>query len=129
MNDLQKYFQGAHVYIWPEKFAIIKAKQTVKEAFVNIIDQDEITVMIDQNKLDHVDVIEAEKDWRIFTLDVVFPMNVFGVTATIATALTKEKISIMPIAAYSRDHFLIKDKDVVRASDVFTKFGMNVIKK
>jgi len=34
------------------------------------------------------------------------------------------KISIMPIAAYSRDHFLIKDTDTDKAKQIFEDLGI-----
>jgi len=122
---LDDYFKDAKAYVWKEKYAICKSKKTIPDAFVNIIDNKEITVIIDQEKLNS-DIIENEKDWRILTLDIIFPMNVAGVTAKVATALAKEGITIMPIAAYSRDHFLIKDKDIEKAIKVLEKLGITI---
>lgn len=123
---LEKYLKDSKAYIWKETFAIIKAKNTFPDAFVNIIDKNEITVIADQDKISEINVIEAEKDWKIFTLDVVFPMNVTGVTAKIATCLAEHNISIMPIAAFSRDHFLIKSKDIKKATKALMSIGINL---
>ena len=56
-------------------------------------------------------------------------MDVVGVTAKISGALAKEGISIMPIAAFSKDHFLIKDKDLDKAVKVLEKIGVSVNNK
>lgn len=123
---VEDYFKAAKAYAWKEKFAITKAKSPDKKAFANIADKDEITVIIDQSKIDSENTIEAEKDWKILTLDIIFPMNVIGVTAKIATALAKSGINIMPIAAYSKDHFLIKEKNITKAKQVFKDIGIVV---
>ena len=110
-----------------EKFAIIKAKKTEPKAFANITDKNEITLIIDQKVYDESNVIEIEKDWKIITLDIIFPMNVVGVTAKISSAMAKEEITIMHIAAFSRDHFLIKEKDLSRAMKVLEKLGIKIV--
>jgi hypothetical protein len=45
------YLKNAKACFREESFAIIKAKHTHPEAFANITDQYEITVIIDQNNL------------------------------------------------------------------------------
>lgn len=124
--QLNDYFKNGTVYIWNETFAIIKAAKPLDGAFTTIIDKDETTVIIDQTKISENDGIEIEKDWKVFTLDIVFPMDVCGVTAKIATALAEANISIMPLAAFSRDHFLIKEKDAEKAKTIFTNLGITL---
>ena len=124
--ELEDYFKNAKAYIWDETFAMIKSKKIYDNAFANISDKDEITVIIDQTKIVEEDVIKIEKDWKIITLDVVFPADVVGVTAKIATALAKAGVTIMPIAAYSRDHFLVKEKDLEKAKKTFEEIGIKV---
>ena len=124
---LEDYFKDGQAYVWDETFAIIQSEEAVPSAFVNIVDRNEITVIIEQSRLDIVKVIQIERDWKIFTLDIVFPMDVCGVTAKVGTELAKAGVSIMPMAAYSRDHFLIKEADAERARGVFEGMGIKVI--
>lgn len=124
--ELEDYFKDAKAYVWPEVFAIVKSRKTYENAFANIVDKDEITVIIEQSKVVEEDVIEIEKDWKIITLDVVFPGDVVGVTAKISTALAKAGVSVMPIAAYSRDHFLVKEKDLDKAKNAFEEMGIKL---
>ena len=62
--DLENYFKNGKVYVWKETFAIIKSKKPYPNAFANIIDKNETTVIIEQSKYNDEDVIEIEKDWR-----------------------------------------------------------------
>lgn len=105
---------------------MVKAKKIDQEAFTNIVDKHEITVIIDEEKLDEENVIEIMRGWKIFTLDIAFPPTFCGVTARIADALAKENISIMPIAAFTRDHFVIAEKNMERAKAVFEGLGIRV---
>jgi hypothetical protein len=125
--NLEQYFKNSKILIWKETFAITKAKKTDPNAFTNIVDKHEITVIIDEKYIDEENTIEAEKGWKIFTLDIVFPMDVCGVTAKIATALSEKNISVMPIAAFSRDHFLIQEENLDSATQVFEDMGIKVL--
>jgi len=126
--QLKNYFKNGKAYVWPETFAYIKAKEIDPNAFANIVDNDEVTIIIDQTKYDKKNVIEVMKDWKIITLDIKFPITTCGVTAIIATALAKEKIPIMLIASYTRDHFLIRSKYINKAVKVFNKLGIKTEK-
>lgn len=59
--DLENYFKNGKVYVWKETFAIIKSKKSYLNAFANIIDKNETTVIIEQSKYNDEDVIEIEK--------------------------------------------------------------------
>ena len=71
--DLENYFKNGKVYIWKETFAIIKSKKPFMNAFANIVDKNEKTVIIEQSKYDEENVIEIEKGWKILTFDMVLP--------------------------------------------------------
>lgn len=122
--ELDKYFKNAKAYVWKGSFAICKSKKVLKGAFVNIIDKDEITVIAEESKIKKRDVEAIEKNYKIITLDVVFPQNVIGVTAKIASCLAENNIAIMPISAYSRDHFLIKSDKIQDAKKALNKIGI-----
>ena len=124
---MKDYFKDGRAYVSESVYAIVLAKRVVSDSFVNIVDKHEITVIQKEGKIDLANVIKIEKGWRIFTLDIVFSMDVYGVTAVIAGALADKKISIMPIAAYSRDHFLIKEKDVEKAKKIFEDLGIKIV--
>ena len=68
--DLENYFTNGKVYIWKETFSIIKSKKPYPNAFANIIDKNETTVIIEQSKCNDEDIIEIEKDWKIITFQL-----------------------------------------------------------
>lgn len=122
----EDYFKNGKVYTWKETFAVIKSKKENTDAFANIIDKNEITVIINQSKYDAKDVIKIEKDWKILTFDMVLPFGLVGFLAKVSKALADENISIFAISAYSTDHILIKEKDLEKAKKKLEKLGFIV---
>ena len=127
--DLENYFKNGKVYVWKETFAIIKAKKVYPNAFANIIDKNETTVIIEQSKYDEENVIEIEKDWKILTFDMVLPFGLVGFLAKISKILADEKIPIFAVSAYSTDHILVKEKDLARAEEKLKELGCVVEEK
>jgi len=130
--DLENYFKNGKVYIWKETFAIIKSKKPYPNAFANVIDKNETTVIIEQSKYDEEDeenVIEIEKDWKILTFDMVLPFGLVGFLAKVSKVLADEKIPIFAISAYSSDHILVKGKDLARAEEKLKELGCVVEEK
>ena len=106
------------IKVWKEEFAIAKSKKINSGAFANIMDEKEITVIIDQAKINDEEFIKIDRDCKLITIDIVFGFNVVGVIAKISGALAKENISIMPIVAYSRDHILIKKDNLDKTIEI-----------
>ena len=127
--DLENYFKNGKVYIWEGTFAIIKSKKPYSNAFANIIDKNETTVIIGQSKYDEEDIIEIEKDWKILTFDMVLPFELVGFLAKVSKVLADEKIPIFAISAYSTDHILIKEKDLAITKEKLKNLGCIVEEK
>jgi len=125
----KNYFKNGKVYIWKETFAIIKAKKPYPNAFTNIIDKNETTVIIKQSKYNEKNVIEIEKDWKILTFDMALPFGLVGFLAKVSKVLADEKIPIFAISAYSTDHFLVKEKDLIRAKEKLKELGCTIEEK
>jgi hypothetical protein len=127
--DLENYFKNGKVYVWKETFAIVKSKKPYHNAFVNIIDKNETTVIIEQSKYNDEDIIEIEKGWKILTFDMVLPFGLVGFLTKISKVLADEKILIFAISAYSTDHILVKEKDLARAEEKLKELGCAVEEK
>jgi len=126
--ELEDYFKNGKVYVWKRRFAIVKAKRPLEEAFAIIRDKKEITVIIDESKINNKDVIEAEKDWKILTFDIILPFELVGFIAKVSKVLTEEGISIFVISAYSTDHILVKEKDLPGAIKKLEELGCTIEK-
>jgi len=82
--NLENYFKNGKVYVWKEAFAIIKSKKPYPNAFANIIDKNETTVIIEQSKYNNENIIEIEKGWKILTFDMVSPLGLVGFLAKVS---------------------------------------------
>ncbi len=127
--SLENYFKNGKIYIWKETFAIIKAKKPSINAFANIIDKNETTVIIEQSKYNDENIIEIEKDWKILTFDMLLPFGLVGFLAKVSKVLADEKIPIFAISAYSTDHILVKEKDLARAEEKLKNIGFIIEEK
>ena len=125
----EDYLRNGNAYIWEETFAIIKSKRTCLNAFANIVDKNEITVIIDQSKFNEKDAIEIERDWKILTFDMVLPLGLVGFMAKVSQALANEKISVFSISAFSTDHILVKEEDLARAIGKLEDLGCVIKEK
>ena len=131
MHQITKknYFKNGKVYIWKETFAIIKSKKVYPNAFANVIDKNETTVIIEQSKYNDEDIIEIEKDWKILTFDMILPFGLVGFLAKVSRVLADEKIPIFAVSAYSTDHILVKEKDLTRAEEKLKELGCIIEEK
>lgn len=77
-----------------------------------IADKDEVSLLIPAEAVpDFVSRLPghtlAEKRYRLITLDVALDLSLVGFMAAISRALAEAGVSILPYAAYSRDHLLV----------------------
>lgn len=122
----QYRFKNTRAYVWKETYAVIKARKTNPKAFANIVDRDEITVIINQEMYDKKDSLAVEKGWKVITIDTVFTFDTVGVTARLASAFAKHGISILVVAAFSRDHFLVKKTNLGKTKKVLQDLGIKL---
>lgn len=88
-----------------------------------IVDQHEVTLVLDAELVTEFeprlrDYVVSEARFRLLTLDVVLAHDVVGFMAVVARALADEGISVMPYAAYSRDHLLVPEDQAQVAVEV-----------
>jgi len=122
----ETFLKYGSVHVWDQSFAMIRSRRTHPEAFANIIDHNEITVIIDQTKVDEEDVIEIQKDWKLLTFEMVLPFELVGFLATVSNAFAEEGIPIFAVSAYSTDHIFVRGKDLPKAKERLRTFGCRI---
>ena len=81
-----------------------------------------ITVILTKEKADEFNFkYEFVSSW--ITLTVHSALDAVGLTAAVATALTKYNISCNVVAAYFHDHIFVSIKDTDRAMEVLGEFS------
>lgn len=127
MNN--KFFKNLKIKIHKENFAIIKSKKIYENAFANIRYNNEITVIIDESKINKDDIISIKKNWKIISFDAVLDFNLVGFIAAISEVLSKANISIFVVSSFSTDHILVKKKDLNKAINELKKLGVKYGRK
>jgi uncharacterized protein len=120
------FLNNGRVHVWDQSFAMIRSRRTHPEAFANIIDDNEITVVMDETKVDEEDVIEIQKGWKLLTFEMVLPFELVGFLATVSTAIAEEGIPIFVVSAYSTDHLFVREKDLPKAKEKLKAFGCRI---
>ncbi|MBI2660624.1 ACT domain-containing protein [Candidatus Woesearchaeota archaeon] len=122
---LKDYFKKGKFYVWEEKFAIVKAKKPLANAFAIIKDKNEITCIINQSKIKNKkNIIKIDKGWKIIIFDVVLPFGLVGFLAKISKTLASEGIGIFVVSSYSTDHILIKKNNIKKAVNKLKSLGL-----
>ena len=94
--------------------------------FMIFSDKWEVTLLFDEidfNKIRHaVKNAKTEGNFRLLSFDIELDFNVVGFLAEITKILAQANISIVALAAFSRDHILIKQNDLAKALKVLGEF-------
>ena len=88
-----------------------------------LLDKDEITLMIEDEDFEQFkkrlfNHEASEIRYRLITFDVELEPTLIGFMAHISQALAEVNISIMPFAAYSRDHLFVPASQFEQAMTV-----------
>lgn len=97
------------------------------EAFaVMMVDKDEITVVMHEPDWSlagrQLQRVRMRTGMRLITFDLDMDMDTVGFMAVISRLLADANIPILPLAAYSRDHLLVREGDFERAWNTLSEF-------
>jgi hypothetical protein len=87
--------------------------------FLILMDAYEVTLMVDDTDLaamrSGLSDAKIEKGFRMLTFDSAMGFDVVGFIARVAQILAAAGVPILPIAAFSRDHVLVKQDHLAAA--------------
>lgn len=126
MKITKQFFEDSRAYMWKERFAVVRnPSELPKEYFCVIKDKAETTLIVDEKNLPEK-FDKKEGGYRIITFDATIPFELVGFTARVSGAMSEEGVSILSIAAYSTDHFLVKNSDLPKAKKALEKIGVKI---
>lgn len=70
--------------------------------------------------------VRAERGWRALVVTTPMDFSVTGVAASVTTALAGAQISVIPVATYETDYFLVKGERLADAIDALLRAGHQV---
>ena len=85
-----------------------------------LIDKDEVSLMIPADAWNDFQrrlpgAMSSEDRYCLITLDAELDFDLVGLMARVSAALAEAEISILPFAAYSRDHLFVNTRQVEAA--------------
>ena len=128
----QQLFAQCQLYSDPRDYAIISLPARAIMAAAGVIaeyGEAFSTVIADKDEVTLVFLAEAWPDfaerlpghrvasdvYRLITFDLELDMSLVGFMALVSTALAEAGISILPLAAFTRDHLLVKSDQIQSA--------------
>jgi hypothetical protein len=125
-------FREARFFSDEELYAVIRLPARAITAAASIIaeigepfaaliaDKDEVSLAIPRDAIEDFsarlrDYAVSETSYRLITFDVVLEPDLVGFISRVSAALAEAGISILPYAAYSRDHVLVAAQEYDRA--------------
>lgn len=133
MNDAAEILRKCRCRIAPETYNLVSLDDAewkrllenpelsprMSAPFMIFRDAFEVTLMLDDTDfttIRHaVRDAKIERGFRMLTFETVLDFTVVGFMAEISRILAQAGISILPLSAFSRDHLLIKQDDLVTA--------------
>ncbi len=120
-------YKGSRAVVRPERFAVVKAAGGAPaEALAVIHAGGETTWVIDEEHIPSGGTLAVELGWRLITFDLVLPFGLVGFLAAVTGALARDGVSIFALSAFSTDHILVRDFDLVRAEASLAGLGFDV---
>ncbi|MBZ0291860.1 MAG: ACT domain-containing protein [Anaerolineae bacterium] len=137
-QTINEILAGASLYTDDQPYTLIKLSPHAIMAAAGVIaevgepfsallvDKDEVTLLIPQEAVAdfarRLPGYEASAtSYRLITFDVVLEPDLVGFMAVISTALAEAGVSILPFAAYSRDHLFVAEADFAKAMDTLRR--------
>ena len=114
-------FQNSHAKIYPEIYGIFSAKYPVKNAFLNISDEDEITVISD---FEIDDFLKKSSDWKRISITIDAPPESTGIAAILTGEFAKHKVSIFPVASFEKAHIFVPENQLEMAKKCLENLGI-----
>lgn len=126
MTTIQELLKQADFYSDDEPYVIVKLPPTAITAAASIIaeisdpfcalvvDKDEVTLVLPHEAVTEFssrlrEVIVSEDRYRLITVDVVVPLDLFGFLAQLASTLAAQGIPVFVYASYRCDHLLVPE--------------------
>lgn len=121
-NSTFHHVQGVFIY------GKVENVPNLDNVFMISKDDDEITVVINQEYLNKLDLIEQNKDdYALIEIKVAVPFYAVGFLAAITSTIADKEMNVLVISTYSKDYILVRTEHMDMAKTELTKLGMKQI--
>jgi hypothetical protein len=139
-KKVSELLKKSRIEVSPEIFSLVSLKESdwhklleiptlsprMTVPFMIFKDRWEVTLLLDETDFETMRVglreAKIERGFRLLCFDIEFGFSVVGFFSEISRILAEAEIPIFAISAFSRDHLLIKQEDLVKALKVLSEF-------
>ena len=128
MSVLTEEVKYTKVIVHPGRFAYLQTKEFPKNDnnFLITKDNDEITIVTEENNLDNTNFDKDYKWFKLIEFKITKPFVCVGFLATISKIIADKNMNILIVSTFSKDYALINEKDIDKAIEALKKFGFNI---
>ncbi len=104
-------------------YAKVKSVSSLSNHLLVAQDEDEITVVTEEDNLSSLDAIEKNNNpWKLVSLNLDTPFMA-GTLATINSACAKNGLNNLIVSTFSKDYIIVKNSQVKQIKVVLNKLG------
>lgn len=102
----------------------VKSFPKGRHHFLLTCDDEEITIVTTEDRLEELSLIERNKDsYRLIALNVKVPFYSVGFLATVSDAFASKGMNVLLVSTFSKDYLLIKADLIDTAKNVLMELG------
>jgi hypothetical protein len=134
-QEARRLWAATRVARWPGRYRIASfdhaalgwlaalVAEAEGEIAVLVVERDEVSAMLSERLWERVagEARESAGPYAAITLDIPLDLGVVGYLAPAAERLAGAGVAILPVAAYLKDHLLVREEDAERAVGVLER--------
>ncbi len=136
--NLRKIFRRTKLVVLPEDYFMIRLPADIQAIpgewyrplttryAVFVREPKDVTLIIPRRKWLRMQAMFSEsrvsEPMKVVIFDIELGINVYGFIAAISRVLADNKISIMPVSSFHRDHILVRKMDLPRTVRLLRQF-------
>jgi len=121
MNE--SIFEKSYAKIYNKKYTIYSRDEVYNNAFINIIDEDGITVISSDNIEKYN---KKTENWIRISIFIDAPPDSKGIASILTNEFAKNDISIVPIASFSKANIFVRKQDLVKAKTCLRNLAIEI---
>lgn len=112
--------KGRYAYVKTDKV------DNFKDYFMVSTDEDEITVVTEENKLNTLNVEKLVGYYKLIEFRVAIPFEVVGFLSKIAETIKNQGLNILIVSTFSKDYIMLKEETYKKGIDALKDLGFPI---
>ena len=129
LTVLQSIIRNSPVKLYEGRYAVVKCNElpALDHIFMLSNDGDEITAILEEKNLKNISYENAEKWFKVISVNVSTPFLGAGLLAEISAKIAEKGINIFIVSTFSKDFILLREDDACQGIKILRENGFPVI--